>query len=139
MLLVALGVLVSAGVIIALVRSAEDDGPAGSGDATSYDRVFAGLCSSAAAADAGELTRAHDVFLDRAHTDLHGLADDLAAGPDRPLAARLLEAKNRVEATLPAGAPNAAADLRRLVASAAEGIAAMHDHPSPTCPEDPAP
>lgn len=100
-----------------------------------YDRMFAGLCASSAAADDGELPRAHSLFLGRAHSDLHLLAQVLADGDRRSLSARLLEAKNEVEASLPTRDPKAPAELRNLISVTARGIAATDDTAAPTCPE----
>lgn len=100
-----------------------------------FDRMFAGLCASSAAADDGDLQRAHSLFLGRAHSDLHLLAQALADGDQRSLSARLLEAKNAVEAALPTRDPNASADLRNLVGVTSRGIAATDDTAGPTCPK----
>ena len=100
-------------------------------------QVLAGVCASADAADNHELRQANGLFLSRAHTGLHEVAADLQ-DVDRRLAARLLEAKNRVEVSLPSRADSAAGDLRTLVRLTATGIGTLDGTPPPTCTKDPA-
>jgi hypothetical protein len=61
-----------------------------------YGQVHTGICAAAKASAAGDDAAARDAFID-VHAGLHDLA--AAAEPeDRAVAARLLEAKQRVEA-----------------------------------------
>lgn len=99
-------------------------------------QVFAGLCASAAAAADDDLPEALGLFLNRAHTGLHEIAADLEAIDERRTSARLLEAKNAVEVSLPARGPTAGTDLRELADATAAGIATLDDTPPPTCTKD---
>jgi cytosine/adenosine deaminase-related metal-dependent hydrolase len=76
---------------------------------------------------------ARRVFYDRAHDHLHELARQ-AQRTDRPVAARLLEAKQRVGHDLDAGAApqRLAGDLDRLLA-ATDAALTVISSPSPTC------
>jgi non-homologous end joining protein Ku len=78
------------------------------------------------------------VFEDRSHEYLHVLADDLMDG-DRAAAARLLEAKQRVEAAFAdpdSAEPEQTADLlRELQAALAEAATAAGLDPS-SCGEE---
>ena len=88
--------------------------------------AFQGLCDARTLAEAGDVQAAGDTFQSRAHAELHTLADRLAAA-DREAAARLLEAKQGVEASLvdleittPAGVAAQLSALQAEVARAAE-------------------
>ena len=70
--------------------------------------AHAALCEGAAAPDA-----ARRLFFDRAHEQLHTVARALE-DVDRPNAAQLLQAKERVESELPNQPPTLPEDLRRL-------------------------
>lgn len=81
-----------------------------------FTSVHSALCDSARAAEAGDSATAEARFID-AHGGLHDLAAAVEA-EDRGLAARLLEAKEKVEA---AGAgPEERRDLAALAAEAIE-------------------
>ena len=75
--------------------SATTAAPAGSALAGLGDRV----CAVARSARAGDADSARASFFGPVHDDLHELADELSR-TDRPAAARLLEAKQRVESDL---------------------------------------
>lgn len=65
---------------------------------------------------------ARTIFFDRAHDPLHDIAA-AAEEVDRPSAARLLEAKQAVEANLEAmRAPELASDLGRLIAATRDAL-----------------
>ncbi len=89
--------------------------------------AFQGLCEARAAAEAGDVLGASTIFQSRTHGELHSLGDRLST-TDREAAARLLEAKQRVEAAFadPAASPTAVAglisSLEAEVASAAEAL-----------------
>lgn len=117
--LAALAVVV--GAIALLNRSSSSSSPSESPDAGLYVRVHAALCESLALVAAGDEQAGRGVFGARSHTALHSLAADVAE-TDRSVAARLLEAKAAVEASLPAGSSGAANDLRRLAAAAADAV-----------------
>lgn len=92
--------------------------------------VVLGLC--AALEDVGaDPARAERAFVDRAHGGLHALAA-AAEGADRAAAARLLEAKRRVEAGFEDGGPGLA-ELEELLAATRDALAAV-GLPSPPCP-----
>lgn len=102
----------------------------------SFSNVFAGLCESRAAALAGAPDIAQGVFLRRSHVGLHTLASALTDDDYRALAADLLEAKAAVEVSLPAGGPDLAADLTRLLDAAAAGLDTLQPDTDHRCPED---
>jgi cytosine/adenosine deaminase-related metal-dependent hydrolase len=110
--------------------------PASSGDATAsadpLTDAAAALCTAKRQAATDPLV-ARRVFYDRAHDHLHELARQ-AQRTDRPTAARLLEAKQRVEHDLDAGAApqRLAGDLDRLLA-ATDAALTVISIPSPTC------
>lgn len=83
------------------------------GDATARP-VVATICEAAAAAAAGDGPSARFMFEQKAHSDLHSLAT-AAASTDRAAAARLLEAKQRVEATVGAEVQILATNLEGLI------------------------
>jgi hypothetical protein len=97
--------------------------------------AFQGLCQSRAAAEAGDVLGASGVFQSRAHAELHTLADRLSA-TDRDAAARLLEAKQRLEAAFedPAAAspPVVAGLISAVEAEVANGAEALGLQ-RPTC------
>jgi hypothetical protein len=110
--------------------AAPDDG-ATSGSRGDQDLVRA-LCGASAAAARGDVDGAGVAFAD-VHTRLHDLAAAAAgdADPDRrAAAARLLEAKQRVEAGLEAHAP--AADVGPRLRTLAATVAAVVGEPVPT-------
>lgn len=85
---------------------------------------FAGLCQANQAAADRDFAHAKLTFNDHAHTPLHTVARALE-DIDRPAAARLLEAKQRVEADLDGSGtttPGLAADLAALVSATRAGL-----------------
>lgn len=99
------------------------DGPAG---------IVTVLCQARDLADT-DPALARDAF-ERAHLDLHDLADEVS-GVDRAAAAELLRAKQRVEAGFSAATPptDLAARLRTLTDTTAAALAATGIDP-PACP-----
>lgn len=89
--------------VLVACGGADEAGP----DAGLID-AHAGLCLAAA-----RPSEARAVFFDRSHDALHEVARRLD-GVDRPLAARLLEAKERVESGLQPPREGLTGDLRRL-------------------------
>lgn len=77
--------------------------------------VADGVCQAAAQAGGGDVEQARATFYDRSHDGLHDVAGRLDS-VDRTLAARLLEAKQRVESGLDRRPPPASvvADLVAL-------------------------
>ncbi|MGH2683509.1 MAG: hypothetical protein ACRDIX_09790 [Actinomycetota bacterium] len=93
------------------------------------------LCRAADFARGGDLFEARRTFQDQAHAFLHELA---ARGETRarPAVARLLEAKQRVEAALGAGGNGAPAEVGVLLESlevATRELAGALDTPAPRC------
>jgi hypothetical protein len=97
-----------------------------------YGRALFGLCVARDQADHTP-TRVRTTFFDRSHDTLHELARALEH-VDRALTARLLEAKNAIEADLAVDQPPAslAADLDRLVVATRAGLRRL-DEPAPGC------
>lgn len=90
---------------------------------TELRAVVDALCDATDAAERSRRT-ARMVFFDRAHDPLHDIA--AAAGEvDRSSAARLLEAKQAVEADLDRMAPELASDLRTLVVATRDALKAL--------------
>lgn len=115
--------------MLAVVVTACGGGGDGDDAATRSGR-FAGVhervCVALAAADDGDLDEAGDTF-DDVHVGLHALAT--AAGErDRVVAARLLEAKQAVEAEVDEDT------LAGLVAPVAEAVRATGGTAPDTCP-----
>ncbi len=128
-----LAALAVSGVIVLAVADGEGSrSPAVHADGR-YGPAYAGLCAARSAAAAGSVPAARQAFFDRAHQPLHELASD-AADADRAVAARLLEAKEAVEAGLSQPGPSFVSDLDRLLAataSAAEAVGQARPRPCP--------
>ena len=108
------------------------DAKAGSIDDQELTVAFSALCSSRAMVD-DDLDAARDVFFTRAHATLHVMASELS-NTDRPLAAELLEAKNRVEQELTGVGPQTAADaLDHLLSISKQALISL-GMSSPSCP-----
>ncbi len=73
--------------------------PINQAEALPLQIAFQGLCDARTLAEAGDAQGAADTFLSRSHAELHTIADRLSAS-DRDAAARLLEAKQRVEVAI---------------------------------------
>ena len=102
-------------------------------DGGGYDAAFLGLCAARASVGA-DVKSARSTFYDRSHDPLHSIARDLQP-VDRPLAARLLEAKEAVESGLrpdPAP-PSLGPDLDHLVEVTGQALARL-SLPVPRCP-----
>ena len=133
-LLLGLVALLAVPALIATLWPERDRGPSTTASLADDPRsavavALTGLCEAADAADGGDLAAALGAFLGRAHGPLHILAASLDDS-DRPLTARLLEAKADVEASLPARAPSAPDDLRALLdvtVEAADAVGAAHE------------
>lgn len=96
--------------------------------------AFQGLCDAQTVAASGDVTSAADLFQDRTHAYLHEFADRISS-TDREGAARLLEAKEVVEALLgtpetadPQGVAAALQELQGALARAA--ISAGFEQPA---------
>lgn len=83
-----------------------------------------GVCEAEARARAGDAPGARSVFLGRAHQPLHQLAAATQIR-DRAAAARLLEAKARVEASIDPPRPTLADDLDTLALAAGRAIRSL--------------
>ncbi len=130
------GLLALVGVGVVVLAVAGDDGsPSPAVEVGGrYSPAYAGLCSARSAARSGDVAAARGAFFDRAHQPLHELAAG-ATARDRSAAARLLEAKEAVEAGLAQAAPNLASDLDRLLAATASAVDAVGDPRPQSCPE----
>ena len=108
-----------------VVGSASTTAPAPTPDAppAGLDRA---VCEVARQARAGDVAAARTTFAGPVHDDLHRLADELSQA-DRAVAARLLEAKQRVEAGLESapGAPDLAASTDELVRATGDGLRSL--------------
>ena len=120
---------------IVVERALQPDQPPVESRPVDYGVAIAALCDASELADDGELTAAHGVFLSRAHGRLHELAAE-ASDVDRAVAARLLEAKADVEATLPLEDPDAADALDALIVATRTAIELVTDEPAPLCEEN---
>lgn len=110
-------------VLAAFACGGGDDGPIRSGR---FAGVHSEVCAARASAADGDLETAQATF-DDVHVGLHDLA--AAAGEeDRAVAARLLEAKQRVEAGLDE------TSLAGLVAPTAEAVRATGGAAPDSCP-----
>lgn len=127
----------------ALLAGCGDDGDGGGGTTArsrapaaaspgspSVEVVAGGLCDALAAAEAGDLAGARDMF---DHGPLHDLADAVI-DIDRGVAARLLEAKEAVESDLADDgvAPHRVAEDLRSLAVATGDALAVTGVPSPS-------
>lgn len=134
---VLVAVVAALGVLVAYTsRDRGGSSAAVGGDALSFERAHRGLCDALEVGEAGELGEAQGLFLSRSHMTLHALAAELS-NVDRAAAARLLEAKAEVEQSLPTGAADAPADLRRLAEATSQGIAALDLENPPSCQSSP--
>lgn len=93
------------------------------------------LCRVVSAAAGGDLRAARNAFQDRVHGPLHDLAA-AAAEADRSAAARLLEAKQRVEADLATNADSLAADLAALAPTVRAALVATGQPAPAACPSE---
>ena len=122
-------------VAIAVGRAGTDtDTPAAVGATVEGSaRAHDALCTALTAAAAGRVDEARAVFFDRAHNALHDTAAD-AERADRAASARLLEAKQRVEADAASAPTKLAADLRALLPTVRAAIAATGEPTPAACP-----
>lgn len=109
--------------------------PVREADAIPLQIAHQGVCNARTLAEAGDLWGAANEFATKTHAFLHEFADRLSA-TDRAAAARLLEAKEAVEAQLnspdsadPALTMGALSGLQAALADAAE----VEGFPRPAC------
>ena len=116
-------------VVMGCAPAASDDASA---SAAPVADAAAALCDAKRKAPADPLA-ARRVFYERAHDHLHDLARQVE-GADRPAAARLLEAKQRVERDLDAGATSQqlVGDLDQLLVATGAALTAI-SIPPPAC------
>lgn len=95
--------------------------------------VITGLCEVRDAV--GDAPAADERFFAGPHDPLHRIARELEEADERSVAARLLEAKNRVESGLRERPPpeDLAARLDRLIEVTRQALASL-GRPSPGCP-----
>ena len=91
------------------------------------------LCAAAVLVRRGDLGAARPMFFGRAHDQLHMLAADTAKR-SRPAAARLLEAKARVEGEFDPPAATLAEDLEQLAVATGQAMAAAGGLDPGPCP-----
>ena len=109
-------VLASVSVLIALVGVLLWAPWSASETASKWDPTVTALCDATQRAKQGQFPAARVAFHDRVHAALHELAADVAER-HRSVAARLLEAKEQVEAVIDAPqSPDLSGRLRRLTA-----------------------
>jgi hypothetical protein len=108
----------------------EDGGDAVAGEvsAARLRAAVVALCETRAEED---LDVVEMIFFDRAHAQMHVLAQELENG-QRRRAAELLEAMQRVEAGLAGSAATVTASMDALIRAAAKGLTALSIEP-PTC------
>lgn len=101
-----------------------------------YRSALTAVCAAASEARAGDLPAARQAFYDTAHQALHELAAD-AASTDRPVAARLLEAKESVETgfSSPPAPAELASHLDALSVAAGDAITTATGTRPPSCEE----
>lgn len=131
-----IGVAASAAVVVAIVavviiftRSDDDSSLTATSPAA---RAHAGVCTAMALARDGDREGARRTFFDESHEPLHELAA-AAAERDRGAAARLLEAKEKVESDLTGGSASLADDLGRLATRTATAITTAGDAAPEPC------
>ncbi len=117
------------GVALLFVVTGCGDGSDGSEEP---DPLVAELCQAVEDAAGADVDAARAQFTDRAHQPLHELAAEVTQ-VDRTLAARLLEAKEQVEADLDQRnlEPDVLADDLATLAEAASAAQALLDQPGP--------
>lgn len=93
------------------------------------------LCAALTAAAGGDLGTARASFQDRVHGPLHDLAA-AATETDRAAAARLLEAKQRVEAALASNGDSLATDLAALAPTVRAALVAIGEPEPDPCPAE---
>ena len=96
--------------------------------------AYLGVCRALGAVKAGDTDQARTIFGDQAHGPLHDLSarvDD----EDRAIAARLLEAKQRVESAVSSKADEdeLGPALEKLAAATADAVTEVDGEPGP-CP-----
>lgn len=97
--------------------------------------AYQGLCDARALAEAGDVQSAADMYEDRSHAYVHELADRISSS-DRDGAARLLEAKQIVEAQLAnpdVANPQAVAGVISGLEAALAGAAEAAGFERPSC------
>jgi hypothetical protein len=125
-------VALAAGVGVALVVTQRGGDSSSAADAESWNDVVAGLCDAAVVADDGATQDARRVFYDESHDGLHRLAAQVTE-TDRSAAARLLEAKIRVEEGLDDAAASLGRDLVVLAETTRDAIGVVEETVPPAC------
>lgn len=132
------GAGVAAVVVVAVFLFGEGSGgaPTPSVATTSAPgQVHDRLCAALSAAVDGDLDASRGTFQDRVHGPLHGLAA-AAVETDRAVSARLLEAKQRVEASLAANGDSLAAGLAALAPTVRAALVAAGEPEPAACPTE---
>lgn len=124
------GALVAAVAVAVAAVGCGDDGSSPMN--ASSPALIESLCAARDTATAGDADEARTIFVDQVHDELHQLAAD-TDDADRDAAARLLEAKQRVEADLTDRTALADA-LEALAAATIDAIEANGDPRPDPCP-----
>lgn len=124
--------IVAVAAAIGAVAGGSDGGSAPA-TGPSFAAARDGLCQAGDAAGHGDAAGARAVFFDRSHQPLHELAA-AAQERDRASAARLLEAKERVESGLDKGSPTLADDLDALAVATGRAMAVAGSRDPGPCP-----
>ena len=123
-------------VVVAAVIGAiagEGDGGSEATSGPSFAAARDGLCQAGEAASDGDAAQARAAFFDRSHQPLHELAAVAQEG-DRAAAARLLEAKQRVESGLEKASSTLADDLDTLAVVTGKAMAVAGGRDPGPCP-----
>lgn len=115
-------------VLVAATIGCSSPAPAEQGPA----EVVAAVCDARTAAAEGEADGARRIFVNTAHDRLHELAAQTGR-VDRGAEARLLEAKQRVEAVLEEAGPDFADRLETLAVAAADAAEVVGDERPAHC------
>lgn len=129
LVIVALVVVLLFGVTAFVIRTASTE------EGGRYATAYAGLCQSHESAVAGEIDDAARLFHDTAHEPLHELSAE-AEQRDRSAAARLLEAKAKVEAAFERDDKGVARQLAALLRVASEAITVAGEETPDPCPTE---
>lgn len=110
-------------VLVAVSSCSSSNSPSRSVSSVEMESMFTALCDAVAQVRAGAVREARATFDDRAHESLHNVAA-VVQDSDRAAAARLLEAKQVVEAKFAQLDPSIGPDLVELAARAGDAVSA---------------
>lgn len=119
-------------IVVAMVADRSDDDSSRPVATSPAARAYSGVCTAASLARGGDREGARRAFFNESHEPLHELAT-AAAERDRGAAARLLEAKERVESDLTGASRSLADDLDSLAATTAAAMTASGETAPASC------